>query len=289
MKIKIPCATSDEDDKYRNEVALAEDADYEVEEDFKVAKYKLEHVKNEYLDIFHTREMGNANLLWSALKPKTFKSAIIGVTWKPLLFFLLFYYLFQILYQYEMFSTCKREGLNGTEPTEPTEPEAEAAKCNRAWHDWVAGMKENESTATKYLTFILGFYVGQMIKRWWDQVKSLPDIDSITNCLAGFVQLEFGDDQKAQDSALRLKKKIVRYCLLSWTMCLSAISPLLHDKFSSGEKYIQKGLMRKGEMKALQVRYGYLVSTFKMPPEPAAWFWVSVGQRQADHHLQQCR
>eukprot|EP00091_Calanus_sinicus_P006778 TRINITY_DN17528_c0_g1_i1.p1 TRINITY_DN17528_c0_g1~~TRINITY_DN17528_c0_g1_i1.p1 ORF type:complete len:262 (-),score=41.65 TRINITY_DN17528_c0_g1_i1:212-997(-) len=164
-----------------------------------------------------------------------------------------------------MFSTCKKEGLDGVH--EDTEPEAEAAKCNRAWHDWVAGMKESESTATKYLTFILGFYVGQMIKRWWDQVKSLPDIDSITNCLAGFVQLEFGDDQKTQDSALRLKKKIVRYCLLSWTMCLSAISPPLHDKFSSGEKYIQKGLMRKGEMKALQ------------GDRPACWkdqWWIPI-------------
>jgi len=266
MKIKIPCTTSDEEDKYKNEVALAEDADYEVEEEFKVANYKLEHVKNEYIDIFHTTEMGNANLLWSAINPKTIKSAIIGVTWKPVLFFLVFYYLFQILYQYEIFSTCKdiRNDVNGTEPTEP---EAEAAVCNRAWHDWVAGMKESEATATKYLTFILGFYVGQMIKRWWDQVKSLPDIDSITNCLAGFVQLEFDDNQKAQDNALRLKKKVVRYCLLAWTMCLAAISPPLHQKFESGDKYIQKGLMRKGELKALQ------------GDKPACWkdqWWIPI-------------
>ena len=62
---------------------------------------------------------------------------------------------------------------------------------DRVWHDWVNVMKTYESTATKYLTFILGFYVGQMIKRWWDQVKSLPQIELVTNCLAGFIQLEF--------------------------------------------------------------------------------------------------
>ena len=46
-------------------------------------------------------------------------------------------------------------------------------------------------------------------------MKSMPDIDSITHAMAGFVQLEFKDDMKARDAALELKKKIVRYCLLS--------------------------------------------------------------------------
>ena len=118
------------------------------------------------------------------------------------------------------------------------------------------GIKENESTATRYLTFILGFYVGQIIKRWWDQGKSLPYIDSITNCMAGFVQLEFKDDEKSKDSSLGLKKTIVRYCLLSWTMCLAPLSPPLQEKFKSnnpGEKYIEKGLITIRELKALQV------------------------------------
>ena len=42
----------------------------------------------------------------------------------------------------------------------------------------------------------------------------MPDIDFVTNCMAGFVQLEFKDDMQARSSALDLKKKIVRYCLL---------------------------------------------------------------------------
>ena len=121
----------------------------------------------------------------------------------------------------------------------PATPE-EAAVCNRVWHDWVSGMKENESVATRYLTFILGFYVGQMIKRWWDQVKSMPDIDLVTNFMAGFVQLEFKDDMQARSSALDLKKKIVRYCLLKWTMCMSTLSVPLKEKFKTEENYTRK-------------------------------------------------
>ena len=107
-----------------------------MEDDYKIANYNPEHVKNEYLDIFHTTSVGNANLLLSAFRWKTFKSAIIGVTWKPVICFLILYYIFQILYQYQQFSTCHIDGPDAV-------PEAEAAECNRAWHDWVAGMKEN--------------------------------------------------------------------------------------------------------------------------------------------------
>ena len=109
-------------------------------------------------------------------------------------------------------------------------------------------MKENESVATSYLTFILGFYVGQMIKRWWDQVKSMPDIDLVTNCMAGFVQLEFKDDMQARSSALDLKKKIVRYCLLSWTMCMSTVSVPVKEKFITEENYTEKGLIKETEL-----------------------------------------
>ena len=180
----------------------------------------------------------------------------LEVTWKLVLAFLFLYFFFQIPYQLGGMSTCSRSS-NST----GVETAAEAATCNRVWHDWISGMKENESTATRYLTFILGFYVGQMIKRWWDQVKSLPDIDSITNCMAGFIQLEYKDEdsnknQSSRNSALCLRKTIVRYCLLSWTMCLAPLSPPLQEKFKSnepGEKYIEKGLITRRELQALQV------------------------------------
>ena len=46
MKIKIPCAKAEDDNEHLGKVALIEDADYEIEEDYKVANYNPEHVKN---------------------------------------------------------------------------------------------------------------------------------------------------------------------------------------------------------------------------------------------------
>ena len=133
MKINIPCCSKGGEDDNDVVASLPVDEDYEIEEDYQIANYKTENVKNEYTDIFHAAELTKFNLLWSAIKPRTFKSAIIGVTWKPVLLFLILYYLFQILYQYEFFSTCTKL------EHDVVEPEADAALCNRVWHDWVSG------------------------------------------------------------------------------------------------------------------------------------------------------
>jgi len=248
--MKIPCLSSNAEDGSKRKPTAVKD--YEVEQDFKVAEFESENVKDDYDDIFTKTEVRNYNLIWSLISPKTIRYAIFGVTWQPVLVFLILYYAFQIPYQLELFSTCQR--LDEASDVENAE---DVAACNRAWHDWVTSMREDEATATKYITFVLGFYVGQVIKRWWDQVKDIPDIDSVTNCLAGFVQLEFKDEdekkrQQAADDALRLKKKIVRYCLLSWTMCLATISPPLKSKFSKADKFVEKKLLKNRELKALQ-------------------------------------
>ena len=238
---------------------VLKDEYYDIEKKYRVANYDPEKVKNEYQDIFHTTSVANQSLLLSAFNPKKWKYGIFGVTWKPVLFFLFVYWLFQILYQCNVFRSKSVECDNKDQ--NHIEPEEEAAKCNRVWHDWVADMKENENVATRYLTFILGFYVGQMIKRWWDQVKSLPDIDTITNCMAGFIQLEFEDKEKdkeknakAKQAAMDLRKKIARYCLLSWTMCLASISPPLGAKFKDGDQYLHKELITESELKAIKVK-----------------------------------
>jgi len=249
MKFKNPFS-SNEDENFTREVSLIQKTDYDIEDEYKVADFDPQNVKNEYLDIFHTTSIRNRSLLIAMFKRKTFKSAIIGVTWVPLLVFIVFYYVFQIPYQLGGFR-IKSCGDN-SDHSKP-ESEAEAATCHPAWHDWVATMRENESTCTRYLTFILGFYVSQMIRRWWDMIVSLPDIDSITNSIAGFVQLEFKDDElNAKEAALVLKKRVVRYCLLSWTMCMATISPPLKEKFRIGEHYIEKGLVTETELNKLQ-------------------------------------
>ena len=74
-------------------------------------------------------------------------------------------------------------------------------------------------TLSSILTFFLGFFVVTMMKRWWDQVSSLPDIAQVAmvlNCLV-------------PEDSMHKKKTILRYCLLSY----SAVMIQIRKKSSS--------------------------------------------------------
>eukprot|EP00091_Calanus_sinicus_P007253 TRINITY_DN18216_c0_g1_i1.p1 TRINITY_DN18216_c0_g1~~TRINITY_DN18216_c0_g1_i1.p1 ORF type:complete len:115 (-),score=1.90 TRINITY_DN18216_c0_g1_i1:60-404(-) len=70
----------------------------------------------------------------------------------------------------------------------------------------------NAATLTKIITFLLGFYVTTIARRWWDQVSKLPDADNICLILGGLVWTD-----SKHEAALQFKKTIIRYALLSWT------------------------------------------------------------------------
>ena len=82
---------------------------------------------------------------------------------------------------------------------------------------------------------------------------AMPDIDNITHAMTGFVQLEFNGDMEAKEAARELRKKIVRYCLLSWTMCMASISMPLKEKFKDDEQFKDKRLITEKELAALKV------------------------------------
>ena len=85
---------------------------------------------------------------------------------------------------------------------------------------------------TKLLTFFLGFYVSQVMGRWWKQVSANPSIDTIALALNGIVYSTTESKDRIPEDELKFKQKIARYCLLSWTMCFSNFSQVLKNKFS---------------------------------------------------------
>ena len=52
----------------------------------------------------------------------------------------------------------------------------------------------------------------------------------------------FYPGKKGRQSALDLKKRILRHCILSYTLLFITISPTLKKKYSSGEDLVIKGL-----------------------------------------------
>ena len=96
---------------------------------------------------------------------------------------------------------------------------------------------------TTLLTFFLGFYVSMMLLRWWKQVSGVPTIVEVCQKLHGIVGVDSDDRHSSKKQEQEFKKRIARYCLLSWTMCLSGISVPLKQRFCSEREYIEKGLL----------------------------------------------
>ena len=82
-------------------------------------------------------------------------------------------------------------------------------------------------------------------------MRAIPEIEMLTNYMAGLIQLE-GDNYDIFN-AVKLKKRLVRYCLLSWTMCLTSISQPFENKMNTSQDYIKKGLINQAELEALKV------------------------------------
>ena len=40
---------------------------------------------------------------------------------------------------------------------------------------------------TKLLTFLLGFYVSTMMRRWWEQIRHLPSVENVALTLNSII------------------------------------------------------------------------------------------------------
>eukprot|EP00092_Neocalanus_flemingeri_P011927 GFUD01012859.1.p1 GENE.GFUD01012859.1~~GFUD01012859.1.p1 ORF type:complete len:435 (-),score=93.53 GFUD01012859.1:908-2068(-) len=181
------------------------------------------------------------------------KTGIIGQTWYYLLIFCFLYYIVQIGYQLDLLCTTleKNQTTSSKPPTTTTATlEHEHDVCVKRTKDYFKNWAAHFSTMTRLLTFLLGFYVSTICKRWWDQVSKLPDADNLGLVLGGLV---WAQSEAEADAARDFKKTILRYTHLSWTMCLARISTPLSNKFSSAQEYIDKKLLTKSEAEALKI------------------------------------
>ena len=88
---------------------------------------------------------------------------------------------------------------------------------------------------TKVITFVLGFFVATMMKRWWSQISMLPDITQVAMKLNALVCPKNTDET---EQAKEMKKTILRYCMLSYYLLMIEITnPKTLEKTFIGRAY----------------------------------------------------
>ena len=238
---------------------------YEVDEVFKVAKFKEETVakilqKRRRKD----KKSNGCGRFWSRVKDHfRFGTTVRRIFIFPI-FFLIGYYTIQVLYQLDMPQLCP----NFAKQMGESKSSKEAAKaCRKQTESSFKRWNENSSLFLKLFTFLIGFYVSNIVSRWWAKVRSIPEVENPLLVLSGLVipsgrEDESGPNQMAQVDRLSLKspcgvteiKKIIaRYCLLSWTMCFNTFSQRLAEKFGKGEQLEKKGLLTPKEVECLRI------------------------------------
>eukprot|EP00092_Neocalanus_flemingeri_P039212 GFUD01042683.1.p1 GENE.GFUD01042683.1~~GFUD01042683.1.p1 ORF type:complete len:370 (-),score=91.16 GFUD01042683.1:360-1469(-) len=109
-----------------------------------------------------------------------------------------------------------------------------------------------KNSAQLPLTFLLGFYVSLVVKRWWEQYVKLPWPDEVATYLKVAIsknpKKEETEDPETEDNEnLKIRRTIVRYCLLSYVLCLRRISSLVRKHYPDMDHLVTTRLMRKDE------------------------------------------
>jgi len=97
------------------------------------------------------------------------------------------------------------------------------------------------------LTFLLGFYVSLVVKRWWEQYIKLPWPDEVASYLKVSITKDDEKDSSEVDSQT-IRQTIMRYCLLSYVLCLRRISSLVRHHYKDMDQIVETGLARADEM-----------------------------------------
>ena len=120
--------------------------------------------------------------------------------------------------------------------------------------------REKEHNMTRVLTLLIGFYVGFIVRTWWQQIRLFPTIDGLCMSMGSFLvsDSEVDEDEVGVEigrtwiSIKRFKKDIARLFLLSWTMCLCRISKPLKDAFPFPKSFNDKKLLTRREFHRLK-------------------------------------
>lgn len=95
------------------------------------------------------------------------------------------------------------------------------------------------------LSFVLGFFVANVMTRWWNQYQSLPWPTSTAVYVSATLH---GYDEMGR----AMRRTIVRYLCLSCTMVLRVLSPRVKKRFPKLSDLIDAGLLNENEYKVIE-------------------------------------
>lgn len=140
---------------------------------------------------------------------------------------------------------------------------------NWRWLKYIVALSDaHESQIIGITTFALGFYTYVLYSRWWNLYNAIPSPDDIAMCI--HVSLP-------KPEQFELKKKLIRYTLLSQALVFAWLSPDFTDKYPTLNSLVQKNLLTFDEKLRLKRS---IISDYNVCPywTPYVWFQGLIQQ-----------
>ncbi|XP_055321351.1 bestrophin-4 [Sitodiplosis mosellana] len=96
------------------------------------------------------------------------------------------------------------------------------------------------------MSFVLGFYVTLIVKRWWDQYKLLPWPDTLALFISAAIP---GNNETGR----LMRRNIMRYSVLAYVITLMRISLRVKRRFPTWQHLVDAGLMLESEKKIFEI------------------------------------
>ncbi|XP_076649260.1 bestrophin family protein [Halictus rubicundus] len=149
------------------------------------------------------------------------RGSVYKLIWRELLAYLFVYYLINFTYRY---------GLN---------------EHQRVIFEKIRYYFGNSSESIP-MSFVLGFYVSLVVKRWWEQYKLLPWPDNLALFISAAIP---GNDERGR----LMRRNIVRYAVLAYVITLQRISLRVKRRFPTLQHIVDVGLMMESEKKIFEM------------------------------------
>ena len=119
------------------------------------------HLENIYYNMYAA-----TNRRWTGMISLLFrwKRSVFKLVWHDILIFLVIYFLLSMLYRYVLF---------------------DYPSCKQTFE--MICIYADRFRSSIPITFLIGFWVSQIVSRWWDQFMTLPHPDSLALKLAAFI------------------------------------------------------------------------------------------------------
>ncbi|XP_068201949.1 bestrophin-3-like [Palaemon carinicauda] len=147
------------------------------------------------------------------------RGSVYKMVWQDMLVFMVLYYLITIIYRFALPEENKRDF------------EMVVVHCAK-FRNLIP------------VSFVLGFFVSQVVSRWWSTCKSLPWPDTLAITLSTYVP---GQDPESKN----VRATILRYVNLTIAMTFAMISPAVKRKLPTLHHFMVAGYLTDVEKIAL--------------------------------------